>query len=331
MHVTILYNEPVLSPQHSDFESEREVIDTVAIAEGFLCQAGFQVDRLGVGREPRVLFDGFKACRPDVVFNLFEGHADQGHTETLVAGMLEWLGIPFTGCPALALGLARTKDIAKFLFRGAGIPTPDFVVVNELPAQPCNLGWPVIVKPAHHDASVGLDHGSVVSEPDALARRIGLLLERYGPPVLVEEFIAGRELSVGLIEAPELRMLPVGEVAFGDQGPGSWPIVTYDAKWTAASKDFAATPSRYPADVEPPLSNRLKEIAESSFRLLGCRDYARVDFRVRDNEPYVLEVNPNPDLHPEGGLAQALWADGIGHAAFAVQIVKQALVRSPRP
>jgi D-alanine-D-alanine ligase len=263
------------------------------------------------------------------VFNLFEGTADDGRTEAYVSGLLEWLGIPFTGCPFQTLSLARDKHLTKQLLRGAGLPTPDFVVAEELPVPERPPRWPVIVKPAMQDASIGLDQRSVVTDKRSLGDRVAYLLETYGPPVLVEEFIRGRELNVGLIEAPDLRTLPVSEVLFLDPDPGFWPIVTYDAKWRPGSRDYEATPARYPAEVAPRLSARLTRLARAAFRLLGCRDYARVDFRVRPNgQPYILEVNPNPDFNPTAGLAGGLTSAGLTHAQFTVELVRAALGRA---
>ena len=99
--------------------------------------------------------------------------------------------------------------------------------------------------------------------------------------MLVEEFIRGRELNVAVIEAPDLRVLPPSEILFTDNEPGYWPIVTYDAKWKPGSRDYEATPPRYPADVTPRLRDKLETLSRKAFLLLGCRDYARVDFRVR--------------------------------------------------
>ena len=125
----------------------------------------------------------------------------------------------------------------------------------------------------------------------ALNDRAGQLLDRFGPPVLVEQFIRGRELNVALVEAPELRALPISEVLFIDQDPDYWPIVTYDAKWKPDSRDYQMTPPRYPADVDPALADRLRALASQTFRLLGCRDYARFDFRVCPaGQPYLLNV-----------------------------------------
>jgi D-alanine-D-alanine ligase len=328
IRVLVLYNEPVLTPNHPDFESEQQVLETVKGVSEHLVRAGFDVCHLGVSTNPRLLLDGLRELCPDVIFNLFEGVPDQGTTEAFVAGLLEWSGIPFTGSPFVTLTLARSKHLCKYLFRGAGLPTPEFMIVENVPVLACPLRWPVIVKPAQEDASVGLDQGSVVVDLPALNDRVASLLKNYGPPVLVEEFIAGRELNVSMIEAPKLRILPVSEVLFTRDGPGYWPIVTYDAKWRPGSRDYEATPPQYPANVDTGLAKALGKIARQAFRLLGCRDYARCDFRVRPSgEPYLLEVNPNPDFNDLAGLAGSLKSAGLTHAEFTKNLVKMALLR----
>jgi D-alanine-D-alanine ligase len=330
--ILILYNEPILPAHHPDAESEHEILYTVEVVSKTLVQAGFEVSRLGVSRDPGVLLAGLRDPRPDAVFNLFEGTADQGHTdESAAASLLEWFGVPFTGCPAQALRVARAKHLAKYLFQGAGLPTPEFFVVQESPVPDCPIDWPVIVKPALEDASVGLDQGSVVTSQPQLNERVAHVLQTYGPPVLVEKFIRGREFNVGLIEAPDLKVLPVSEVEFVDKDPSYWPIVTYHAKWTPGSRDYEATPPRYPADISPKLAERLAELARQAFRLLGCRDYARVDFRVRPSgKPYILEVNPNPDFSPMAGLSGGLTSAGLTHAQFTVDLVRAALARGSK-
>jgi D-alanine-D-alanine ligase len=329
--VVILFNEPVLPEDHPDAESEYEILFTVDEVEKILAGGGYDVRRLGVQRDPAVLVDGLQELKPDCVFNLFEGLADLYETEAYVAGMLEWLGIPFTGSPCQTLTLARRKHMTKYLLQGAGLPTADFFVVEELPVPSCRLGWPVIVKPAEQDASVGLDQGSVVTNQKSLEDRVAYLLETYGAPVLVEQFIPGREFNLGVIENSELLVLPVAEIEFIDQGPDYWPIVTYDAKWKPGSRDYEATPAKYPATVSPRLKEKLQALARDAFRLLGCRDYARVDFRVKPTgKPYILEVNPNPDLSPTAGLSGGLISAGLTHAQFTIDLVKRALARGTK-
>src|SRR5262249_30370592 len=157
------YNEPVLSADHCDAESEREVLFTVEAVRANLLQAGFEVEHLGCGRDPAATVHTLGQRRPDVVFNLFEGLADRGDTEATMAGLLDWLGLPYTGCPHHTLCLAQNKHLTKHLFQGSGLPTPAFLVVDELPVPGCTLDWPVIVKPARQHASVGLDQRSVVT------------------------------------------------------------------------------------------------------------------------------------------------------------------------
>lgn len=331
MRVLILHNQPVLPEDHPNSYSDHEVVYTAEEVGKALTAAGYEVCRLAVGRDPAVLLRSLRQLKPDVVFNLFEGLADRYDTEAHVAGLLDWLEVPFTGSPYQTLCLARSKHLTKRLLQGAGLPTPEFEVVEELPVPPCQLSWPVIVKPAEQDASVGLDQGSVVTNQEALTERVAFLLDQFGPPVLVEEFIRGRELNVGLIEMPDLRVLPISEILFVSEDPNFWPIVTYDAKWNPGTPDYVATPPRYPAEVTPRLAERLGELACRAFRLLGCRDYARVDFRVRPHgRPYILEVNPNPDLSPVAGLAGGLETAGIPYAQFVTELVRQAMVRKPQ-
>src|SRR5262249_17764899 len=156
----------------------------------------------------------------------------------------------------------------KMLFRAAGLTTPEFQVIDSLPAPTCRLRWPVILKPASEDASVGLDQGSVVTDQTSFARRAAWLFEQFQAPGLAEEFIAGRELNVGLKEGAELQILPISEIVFS--GGDRWPIVTYDAKWAYGSVDDLSTVPRCPADVDPALAERIGQAALRAFRLTGC-------------------------------------------------------------
>jgi D-alanine-D-alanine ligase len=224
--------------------------------------------------------------------------------------------------------MARHKPLAKQLLRGAGLPTPDFFVVDATPVPDCPLAWPVIVKPSNQDASVGMSQESVVTSQEDLERRAEYVLDEYGPPVLVEEFVPGREFNVGVVEAPDLRVLPLAEIRFISDDPKHWPIVTYDAKWKPGTSDYEVTPPVTGPEVPRRMKARLERLAKQAFRVLGCRDYARVDFRVKPPaKPYILEVNPNPCFSPSAGLSGALQAAGVPWGEFAVQLVRQAVAR----
>jgi D-alanine-D-alanine ligase len=325
--VLVLYNEPVLPEGHPDYVSEIEVLDNVEAVQAALLAAGFDVSTFGATSEPQHLLDGLALVRPDAVVNLFEGAADNNASELYAAGVLEWLGIPYTGCPFQTLVLARSKHLAKRLFVAEGLPTAPFFVVEAGLVTECPLTFPVIVKPAQQDASVGVDQNSVATDLAGLNARVQFLLEQFGQPVIVEEFIFGRELTVALVEMPDLRLLPGTEVVFPEAGPGYWPILSYDAKWAKESVEYNATDYHFKAQLSGELAAKIDACARKAFRILGCRDYARVDFRIRGEQPYVLELNPNPDFAPDRALANNLWAAGIEHAEFAVQLVRNALAR----
>jgi D-alanine-D-alanine ligase len=327
--ILVLYNEPVLAEGHPDYISEVEVLDNVEAVQEALIAAGYEVARLGATSDPQVLLNGLRDHAPHAVVNLFEGAADNNASELYACGLLEWLGIPYTGCPFHTLVLARSKHIAKRLFVAGGLPTAPFFVAEQFPLVECPIRFPVIVKPAQQDASVGVDQKSVATDLESLNARISYLVEQFGGPVLVEEFIFGREVTVALVEMPDLRLLPATEAVFPDAGPGYWPILSYDAKWTRGSTEYETTDYHFHAQMSPELQALVEGSARKAFRLLGARDYARVDFRIRagDNQPFLLELNPNPDFAPDRALANNLWAAGLSHTEFTVQLVRNALAR----
>ncbi|MGE3806939.1 MAG: ATP-grasp domain-containing protein [Gemmataceae bacterium] len=328
----ILFNSPTLPPDDPEYAAEQEIEMTVDAVEKALREAGFLAPRLGVGTDPDVLIKGVRRQRPDVVVNLFEGLAEDARTEGYAVGILEWLGVPYTGSPLTTLCLAQRKPLAKHLFMNAGLPTPEFFVMDRAPIRKCPLEFPVIVKPAEGDASVGIEQASVAKNLKQLNERADHIIREYRQPALVEQFIRGRELNVALIETPELETLPISEILFIDEDPDFWPIITYKSKWDVGSREDLATPPRYPADVDTKLARQLQAIARKAYRLLGCRDYARVDFRVdADGQPYVLEVNPNPDFSPNAGLAKALATAGISFNQFCVDLVRHAMNRPDDP
>ncbi len=323
--VLMLCNQPLLPKDHPDAESEHTV---VAIAEklmDLLREASFSVAFLQLGADPTLLWQELKERRPDVVFNLYEGQLDNPETESYVAGLLEWAGVPYTGSPFTTLSLARAKDTAKHLLRGARLPTADFMIVDRVPMPACTLEFPVIVKPARQDASVGVDQESVCVNPFQLDERVRYIHATYGAPVLVEEYIDGREFNVALVELPELQALTPAEIAFPTDKPGAWSIYTYGAKWQIGTPEYEQTRSHFPTDLSATTLRKLHRLAMKAYRLLGCRDYARVDFRMKPNgKAYLLEVNPNPDISLEADLTRCLGSVGLSHAEFIVKLVEQA-------
>ncbi|MBX7102843.1 MAG: ATP-grasp domain-containing protein [Gemmataceae bacterium] len=324
--VLILYNEPTLPNDHPDCDSEHEVIYTASEVEKWLIAGGHTTHKLGVNIDPGQLIAGVRDWKPDVVFNLFEGVPALSLTEAFAAGILEWLGVPYTGCAFQSLVICRDKPLAKRILRGSGVPTPEFLVIESETPPPWPGPWPVIVKPAYQDASVGISQKSVVTSPDEYEKQVAAVIAEFGLPVLAEQYVVGREINVAVCETPELTPLPPFEYVC-DKRDG-WAILTYDAKWKPGSYDFENTPLNYEPEFPPGVEERLHELAAKAFRLLGCRDLARVDFRVApDGQPYILEVNPNPDFSPIGGLADCFTNAELTHQEVANQMVVNALVR----
>ncbi len=325
--VLVLHNQPVLPRDHPDAESEHTVVEIAGEMAKVLEEAGYRVHQLGLGGDPTVLWRALAKRKPDVVFNLYEGNADNTQTESFVAGLLEWSGIPFTGSPYAALSLARAKHTTKHLLKGAGLPTADFQVVNALPVPDCTLEFPVIVKPAEQDGSVGLDQESVCTNKAQLAKRVRYVLATYGAPAIIEEYIEGREFNVGLVELPELQALVPMETVFLVP-TGSWRIYTYGRKWNRGTAEYEETQSRLATDLSAAILAKLNRLAMQAYRLLGCQDYARADFRVTPSgKAYLLEVNPNPEISVGSDLTEALSSAGMPHSEFIVALVEQAARR----
>jgi D-alanine-D-alanine ligase len=331
--ILVLYNQPVLPVDHPDAGSEHDILDTVNDTFKVLKSAGFETTRLGINYDPQPLLDHLKKKRPDAVFNLFEGIATQTGTEVSAAALLEWLNVPFTGCPSPALTYGRDKVRAKYVLSAAGIPTPEFLVIDALPVPRWRRPWPAIVKPVYQDASVGIDQNSVVTSQKQLDERVKYVIAHYGAPVLVERFVAGREFHVNMIEersaaptAPPL-VLPLCEIAFTNDTPGRWPVYTFTAKWNEQSEEYAAAPVRAPVEIPPEDFARLALIAQRAYRALQCRDYARIDVRMDEaGHFYVLEMNPNPYLNSLA-LVNGLLAVGRSHAWLLVEMALAAIAR----
>jgi D-alanine-D-alanine ligase len=169
----------------------------------------------------------------------------------------------------------------------------------------------------------------VVFDDESLAKQIQYVVEQYQQPALVEEFVEGRELNVGLMETNgKLGVLPISEIDYSEFPEGIPKICGYEAKWVTESPEYQKSKPICPAPLEWVVKKGVEHIAIRVFKLFGCRDYARVDVRIgRDGRIYVLEVNPNPDISPQSGMARALKAQGITYTGFVANLIERALLR----
>jgi len=319
MKVGILYDEIVARRgAPADERSVLDAADAVALA---LCELGHSPLAIPVGTDLEGWTGRLRDARVDLVFNLCEGVAGAASHEASVAAVVELMGLPMTGSRAETLALARRKDRVNALLAAAGVPVPPWTVVP--PGAPAPGDWdrfPAIAKPAGEDASLGISQRSVARDRDELDAAIGHAAP-HGP-VLVQEFLTGRELAVAFVGG---QALPISEIDYAGVPDGCWPMLCYRAKWHAGSREDRATTPRCPAALGRGTRARALELAEAAWRLVEGAGYGRVDLRAdADGNLYVLEVNPNPDITPSAGLARMATAGGWTYTALVHRIVREA-------
>jgi len=262
-----------------------------------------------------------------LVFNLCDdGFFSDPELEPHVPAMLDILEIPYTGGDYPTLALTLDKATVKEILIYNKLPTPKFQIFSKGDEPLEQLSFPLIVKPLHEDASIGIKDESVVHNEDKLRKRIAQVIKEYDQPALVEDFIDGREFNIGIIGNNEI--LPLSEITFDGLPEGKPKIVNYDAKWKEDSIDFKETKRNCPAKVDEELANKLKDLAVKAGELFNCVDYFRVDFRVDKNaNPFILEINQNPDISDDAGLAAMAQANNISYKELLQKIVENARQR----
>lgn len=325
--VLILYNEP--RPAGRGWhEADAGVLAEVEAVAAALTAARIPHRHAGV-RRLADLPEAITAGSERVVFNLVEALDGPVSDACFVPAVCRALGRAVTGNDSAALTLCLDKGQTKAALVAAGVSTPPSVVV------PLAAGLPeaapagkVVVKPAQTDASEGIDDAAVVAEGDrvALAAAVSRVHGEFAQPALVEAFIAGRELNVSLIERDgRLELLPLAEIDFSTFPPDKPQIVGYAAKWRPDTFEFHHTPRIIPAPLPEPVAAAVRDHARAAWHAAGCQDYARVDLRLDEaGHPFVLEINPNPDISPDAGFAAALAAADISYEAFGEAMVANA-------
>lgn len=298
-----------------------------------LRKEGFRVRPVNLRDDIARLERVVKRHPPNAVLNLVESFHDDADLEPAVAGFLDLYHVPYTGAAPLSLALCRRKGLLKELLLAYGVPTPRFhQLYKPKIAQRHGLHYPLIVKPAREDGSAGIEASSVVHDRTQLLARLDHVFAEYGAPVLVEEFIEGRELHVGIIGNDPPEVLPPLEYDFSELPPDQPAIISFAAKWDPLQEVFHRVGSKCPAELSPQLLKRVREVSLRAYRVAGCRDYARLDIRIsRDNHVYVLEVNPNPDLTEGVSFMHSAEESGSSFSGTLARIVEMAMARDLRP
>jgi D-alanine-D-alanine ligase len=332
----ILYNAAVIEPKEGSEEkiyASNIVREEVGAIEESLRAGGYHPYVLSVETFSKELIDTLVEISPKFVFNLCEEINGECEMEMCVAGVLELMRIPYTGSDPFALGLALKKYHVMQVLRSAGIPTARGFVHH--PGQkvpiPRGLQFPMIVKPAREDASLGINSNSVCHTPEDLERQIQYIHGIYKQEALVEEYLDGREFNVSVMGDKNPEVLAVQEIDFAGLPEGEPRIVSYRAKWDEESSFYKGTVPVCPAKITKRLETKIRDIATRSYRCVGCRDYARVDMRTDGRgRVCVLEVNPNCDISPNAGFARAARVAGYSYSEMILKISETAMERGAR-
>jgi D-alanine-D-alanine ligase len=294
-----------------------------------LRRGGHKTSILGVHGDLRKLIGGLGRRKPDLVFNLMETFGDTQLGAVGVVGLLDLLGIPYTGDGPGEFYLQEDKALAKKLLAYGKIPCPDFAVF----AQDAdfetggNLRLPLFVKPLRMDASIGIDAKSLVRTSTELIERVRKIHHQVHDSALAEEYVEGREFYVGVLGNADPVAFPPLEMDFSGLPDGKPHILDSKAKWDEKSREFKGTKAVLP-ELPDELRARLQKVAVDAYRALRVRDYGRVDMRLTAaGEIYVIEVNASCYLEQSGEFAQAAAAAGIDYATLVNRIAELALER----
>jgi D-alanine-D-alanine ligase len=324
MTVLLLYD---LNPRWSAEEKEE-----VAQAHARLCEslssAGFCIELLPVVDQHFSRHLSAYDSRQSLLFNWCDGIPGLQHSEWMVVQRMEELGFVFTGSGSATLALSYDKHRVKRLLDRGCVSTPTWRLYTSTEID----GWrqfPAIVKPAFGHCSEWLTSESVAMNEEELRDRISYVIEEAGLPALVEDFIDGREFHVSLWGNGRVRMLPPAEFDFSAFNDVHDRLCTYDAKFIPGSVHYENIHTIVPSQLSGEELAELERVCQAAYKAVGCRDYGRIDVRLRDGVFYVLDINPNPDISEDASMASAAEHAGYSHGDMAGYLLRLAAKRHP--
>jgi D-alanine-D-alanine ligase len=319
----------VLTYLDSENENSKEYDQVVPQVARTLRRLGHRVSVLGVHGDVKRLIAGLSRRKPELVFNLMEMFGDNVFGDIPVTGLLDLLGLRYTGSGPGELYLSQDKGLTKKLLAFEDILYPRYAVFSRQAAFETggNLRMPLFVKPLRADASIGIHKKSLVNDMKSLMRRVAAIHDELGDSALAEEFIEGREFYVGVLGNSDPMALPPIELDFSGLPEGAPQVMDSKAKWDEESVEYKGTKSVL-ADLPDELRARLQKVSLDAYRALRVRDYGRVDLRLTDTgDIYVLEVNASCYLAKDSEFSMAAAAAGIPYPALIQRIVDLAMER----
>jgi len=263
-----------------------------------------------------------------IVLNWCESLPRLARSEALIPRTLESLGFTYTGSPPDVLLSSWDKENVKNVLEQHTLPTPRWQIFSE-PAREDWTRFPAIVKPAREHCSYGVTSDAVVLSPAELQERVAYVVDTFSQPALVEDFIDGREFHVSLWGNGTIEMLPPAEMDFTAFSRQQDRLCTFDSKFNPGSKHYDQIDILLPAPLSSAETAALEKTVTAAYRALGCRDYARLDIRLRDGVFYVLDINPNPDISFETSMVSAAELAGYSYGAMLSRLVNLAALRHP--
>jgi D-alanine-D-alanine ligase len=335
LRVLVLVHQDLVPPDSIEGLSEKEIQPwkTEYHVVEALRELGHQAQVLGISDALLPIRSIVEGWAPDVVFNMLVEFRDVAAYQVHIVSYLEVLQLRYTGCNSRGILLARDKPLAKQIFRYHRIPTPAFAVsrLGRAPRLPGGLGFPLIVKSVDEEASLGLSQASVVRDLQQLAERVEFVHRHVETDAIIEEYVEGRELTIGVLGNDRLRAFPVWEMFFDKLPEGSLPIATARVKWDLEYQERVGIRTGPARRLPDGLAERIERIARRVYRCLGLSGYARIDLRLTPaGEISVIEANAVPDLAADEDYATSARAGGIGYGSLIQRILNLGLdYRSP--
>jgi D-alanine-D-alanine ligase len=329
LRVLVLMHEDLVPPDQvsgQDLKSvawrtEYDVVST-------LKQLGHEVHPLGVKSDLSVIHSAIDQWKPDIAFNLLEEFDGVAVYDQHVVSYLELLHVPYTGCNPRGLMLARDKVLTKKVLSFHRIPYPDFMEVPQgrVAKRPKQLAFPLIVKSVTEEASLGISQASIVEDDDKLSERVAFIHTSVGSGALVERYIEGRELYVGVIGNGHLHVLPVWELIMDKLPEDAKRIATERVKWSRKYQQKYGITSQEAAHLPEGKAQEIQDLAKRVYRALGLSGYARIDMRMdAQGQLYVLEANPNPQIANEEDFADSAQKTGYDYKELLQELLNVGL------